>query len=1291
MAIALATHIFSGLHLHAQPPRLSDLVEPMVDAANSRFFYFNSATRPFGMVNLSPDMNLRGVWNTGYKYNEDTIRCFSHIHCWEMSGIPVLPTTGPFLGHLGPDVYGSTYTHADEVARPGYHRISLTRYGVTAELASTTRVGFHRYTYPAGDSSHILFDFTTVLGSAETKAADVRRVSDRAIEGSVTMEATVRRPRPVMVYFTAVFDKPFTRFGGWKDGRRLPDAKAVAGSRTGVFAGFKSSRGEQRMMKVAISYVSVEEAKRNLAAELPHWDFDRVVREAADEWDRWLGRIRIEGGTHTEQRRFYTDLWHALQGRRIMSDVSGTYIDNTGPDPRARRVPLDAQGRPKFHMYNSDSFWGAQWSLNTLWHLVYPEVTEAFVNSMLQMYDDGGLIPRGPSGGNYTYVMTGAATTPFITSAWLKGIRGFDIHKAYEGMRKNHMPGGMMSKAGYEHKTFKGGGIEEYISMGYIPYPLHPVKYGYHQDGAALTLEYAYQDFALAQLARQLGKEDDFAHFSKRSQHYRNLFNPAIGWMWVKDREGKWAEPVDILRYEHGWNEGNAAQYAWWVPHDVKGLIELHGGNDAFAAKLDRSFREARSHGFVSGISENPVDREMKRRVYLNYGNQPCMQTPFLFNYAGKPWMTQAWTRELVDSVYSGISPQKGYSGDEDQGLMGSLAVLLKIGLFSTDGGTSEKPFYEITSPVFNRITIALDPAYYPGGQFVIEAKGNGPTNKYIQAARLNGKRVDRPFFTHEELVRGGTLQLTMAAHPNTAWGNAATRTVNGDRRITDHGAFPDGTTDNAGAIQDAIDAAAAAGGGRVVIPEGRFLSGPVELKSNVELHLERGATLLGSPNRTDYGNTQPLSLLRASHAHGFSITGKGTIDGNGRALVADIIQLLKDGRLQDPEWRTKRPTEGSRANVINLRDCNGFTIRGVTIRDASAWTCKLERCRDLWIDSVHVEALAYWNNDGVDLDNCVNAKVTHSVFNTADDAICLKSGDARGRCENILIEDCTARSSASAFKMGTASAGGFKNITVRGLRVYDTYRSAIALEAVDGGIIEDIDISDVKGFNTGNAVFIKLGKRNRDDRHARVDGIRIRDVRVEVPAGKPDAGYEMEGPLLKYPPGYIPPTGRIVSVSPSNHSTKEKNVILYPHNTIPSSITGLPGHPVRNIVLEDVEVVYAGGGRPERAFLPIDSMHIVTEAADRYPEFSMFGELPVWGLYLRHAEGVTLKNVRLTLRQDDHRPALAADDVKGLTIDGLDVKGSGVAPAVHLRATTGADIGTLSVPGGRKAGVRRR
>lgn len=775
-AVAISVLLLNVFFVSAQvktstPISKTDLVEPMVDAANSRFFYFSSASRPFGMVNLSPDMVLKGTWNTGYRYNQDTIKCFSHIHCWEMSGIPVLPTTGVFKGQLGPDVYGSKYSHQQEIAKPGYHKVFLQTYDVSAELTSTTRVGFHRYTYPASAASHILFDFTTVLGSSETQRASVRKVNDRSIEGEVTMAATIRRPKPITIYFVADFDKAFDSFNGWKDGVLSPAANEVSGSHNGVYLSFATKTKEVRQMKVAISYVSVAEARNNMQTELPHWDFDRVVNESATEWNAWLSRIEVEGGTLTEQRRFYTDLWHALQGRRIVSDVSGTYIDNTGAKPRTGHIPLDAKGKPRFNEYNSDSFWGAQWSLNTLWHLVYPELTESFVNSLLQMYDDGGLIPRGPSGGNYTYVMTGAATTPFIVSAYLKGIRGFDINKAYEGMRKDHFPGGMMSKAGYEHTTFKGGGVEEYMELGYVPHPLSNIKYGFHMDGSAQTLEYSYHDYALAQLAKVMGKKEDYALFSKRALNYKNIFNKEIGWMWTKNREGKWNQPIDILQYEHGFEEGNAAQYTWWVPHDVKGLISLMGSADIFTNKLNESFVQARKHGFVSGKSENPTDQELLRKVYINYGNQPCMETPFLFNYAGKPWLTQYWTRQLIDSVYSGISPQKGYSGDEDQGLMGSLAVLLKMGLFSTNGGTSEKPFYEISSPVFNKITIHLNQKYYLGKQFVIEAKNNGPKNFYVQSASLNGAGLDRPWFWHETLVKGGTLILNMGASPNKAWG----------------------------------------------------------------------------------------------------------------------------------------------------------------------------------------------------------------------------------------------------------------------------------------------------------------------------------------------------------------------------------------------------------------------------------------------------------------------------------------------------------------------------------------
>ncbi|MDP4284875.1 MAG: GH92 family glycosyl hydrolase [Bacteroidota bacterium] len=749
-----------------------DLVEPMVDAANSRFFFFSSACRPFGMVNLSPDMVLNGTWGSGYRYNEDTIKCFSHIHGWELSGIPVLPTTGNFKGQLGPDKYGSSYSHKDEIAQPGYHKIVLKDYHITAELTSTDRVGFHRYTFPKSNESHILFDFTTDLGSSKTDSAVTRKISNTQLEGQVVMSATPRRPKPLTVYFVVEFDKPFQTFGGWKDGKIIPVKNVIRGEHTGAFVNFTTTKNDVRLMKVAISYVSIAQARNNLNRELPHWNFDRVVKESRSVWNQYLSRIDVEGGTLVERRRFYTDLWHALQGRRIVSDYSGTYIDNTGPNPVVRQIPLDKNGKPKFNEYNSDSFWGAQWSLNTLWDLVYPEVTESFINSLLSMYDDGGLIPRGPSGGNYTYVMTGATTTPFIVSAYMKGIRGFDITKAYAGMRKDHFPGGMMSKTGYEFNTSIGGGIEYYIKDGYVPFPLSEKRYGYHQDGGAQTLEYAYQDYAMSQMAKALGKKDDYNLFSRRAQNYKNLFDKEIGWMWLKNREGNWEQPVDILRYENGWEEGNAAQYTWFVPHDVKGLIGLMGGADNFTNKLNESFEKARSHGFVSGSAKNKEEQKRERRVYINYGNQPCMETPFLFNFSGAPWLTQYWTRQLIDSVYSGISPQKGYGGDEDQGLMGTLSVLLRMGIFSTNGGTSEKPYYEICSPVFSRIIIHLNPKYYPGKQFIIETKNNGLNDFYIQSAQLNGHPFNKPWIYHEELVKGGKLVLQMGKTPNKSWGS---------------------------------------------------------------------------------------------------------------------------------------------------------------------------------------------------------------------------------------------------------------------------------------------------------------------------------------------------------------------------------------------------------------------------------------------------------------------------------------------------------------------------------------
>jgi len=708
-----------------------DLVEPLVDAANSRWFFFSSATRPFGMVNLSPDMGLGGAWDSGYRYNQDTIRFFSHIHAWQLSGIPVLPTTGPNKGHLGPHAYGSKFSHEEEIVKPGYHKVFLQDYGITAELTSSTRVGFHRYTFPESEESSILLDLNTELGPSGTQSGYVNCISNTKLEGYAIMSPTRRRPHPTPVYFAIEFDKPIKELHAWQDGKELGKVKKFQGENGGVYVKFKTDKDEVIQMKVGISYVSEKQARLNLDGEISHWNFDQIVRESQEVWNDHLGRIQIEGNTLQQQRRFYTDLWHALQGRRIISDINGQYSDMTGSEKRTGQIPLDSKGRPKFNHYNSDSFWGAQWTLNTLWHLVYPEISEEFVNSMLMMYKDGGLIPRGPAGGNYTYVMTGASSTPFIVSAYMKGIRGYNIEDAYEGMRKNAMPGGIMSKAGYEHSTNVGGGLENYIEKGYVPYPNPNKNNGYHNDGTGQTLEYAYQDWCLAQMAKDLGKEEDYKMFMKRSSNYKNVFDSSIGWTRTREADGSWHEPFDKLEYHKGYVESNSVQATWFVPHDMYGLFELMGGADEAAAMLNRQFHIADQHDFVShNFRNDPFVKRERKRTWLNYGNQPSMQVGYIFNYAGQPWLTQNWTREVVKRIYSDLDPQNGYNGDEDQGLMGSLAVLMKMGIFEMRGGAASNPEVQIGSPIFDEITIKLNPDYYKGNEFVIEAMNNSDKNR---------------------------------------------------------------------------------------------------------------------------------------------------------------------------------------------------------------------------------------------------------------------------------------------------------------------------------------------------------------------------------------------------------------------------------------------------------------------------------------------------------------------------------------------------------------------------------
>lgn len=729
---------------------LVHMVYPLLDTENSRWFFFSSASRPFGMVNLNPDTEIKGDWGGGYKYTTDTIKGFSHVHEWQMSALSVMPVTitTENSANIFSDFY-SKFSHESEKIFPGYHSVTLDRYQIKAELTSTKRVGFHKYTFPTNAQKAILFNLNTILGPCENTNGILEKNNDYELSGSLVLSTNFRRPKPLTVYFKIKFNEPVSSM--------------ERDNATGNYLINFGKTKEEILMKAGISYTSAENAANNMQQELPHWDFDNVVSDSKNEWNNLLGRIQIEGGTETDQRRFYTDLWHALQGRKMISDANGAYPDNTGEKFRIGQLPLDANGKPKFNHYNSDAFWGAQWTINTLWGLAYPEIMDEFVHSLMQYYKDGGMIPRGPSGGNDTYVMTGASTTPFIVTAIQKGIVKDDLEAIYIALKKNHMLNGIMGKAGYEHSTNEGGGLKYYIQKGFVPYPLPEGNFGSHQDGASQTLEYAYQDWTLAQLAKKLNHKEDYDYFMTRSKNYQNVFDKTSGWMRPKNVEGKWRENYDPYEYENGFIESNGAQSTWFVPHDIEGLAELMGGKQKAVEKLNKQFETAKELKFTSGTSHDAELHPEFSRIPINFGNQPSIQTSFIFNALGRPDLTQYWTRNVVKETFSGLSPVTGYNGDEDQGLMGSLNVLLKIGLFQLNGGTDKESEYQIGSPIFTKVSIQLNQNYYKGKKIIIEAPQNSIENRYINEIKYNNTTVQNYTISHNAVTNGGELILEMS------------------------------------------------------------------------------------------------------------------------------------------------------------------------------------------------------------------------------------------------------------------------------------------------------------------------------------------------------------------------------------------------------------------------------------------------------------------------------------------------------------------------------------------------
>ncbi len=475
--------------------------------------------------------------------------------------------------------------------------------------------------------------------------------------------------------------------------------------------------------------------------------------------------------------------------------------------------------------------------------------------------------------------------------------------------------------------------------------------------------------------------------------------------------------------------------------------------------------------------------------------------------------------------------------------------------------------------------------------------------------------------------------------------------------KVTEYGVVSGGNTLNTLALQALIDRVNQAGGGTLVFPSGQYLSGSLEMKSNVSLYLKEGAVLLGSANPYDYkditmegkpespkkDDNSQMAFLVAYKANDFKIYGRGRIDGQGRKLALAIDSLHHTGERIDPKYnyRRMRPNETARPKLFRFSACKNVEILDLDLYNGSCWGLSFELCENLKLDHLKVVNRAYWNNDGIDITDCKNVQVTHCDVDSADDGICLKSYYPGHYNDSIYIANCTVKSSASALKFGTASHGGFKNVTIDSIEVFDTFRSAIAIESVDGGVIENIKVSNIVAKNTGNAIFIRLGHRS-GKQPGKIRNVHIKDIKVEVPFGRPDLDYDMRGPAVDFF-----------------------------HNPIPSSITGIPGHKVEDITIENVEITAPGRASKGMAYIPLGRLDQVPEKINDYPEFSMFGELPAWGFYVRHVKDITFKNVTLQLDDEDYRPAYIFDDVERVNLNNITLP-----PAAHKQIVLKKTVG---------------
>ena len=757
----------------AQEP-LTDYVDPRIGTAHSRWFFFTPAAVPFGMAKLAPTTdghlgNPNGWEAVGYDSRHTSIEGFANFHEFQVGGVVVAPTVGELQTVPGPldnpDAgYRSRFDKKDEVARPGYYSVLLKDYGVKAELTATERVGFHRYTFPATEEANLIFNIGTRMGeSGPVRDASVTYTDDGRIEGWVVTEPAYvdiyQKGATVTMYFSAVLDAEPAAWGAFSGEQTFAGERSRTGVGAGLYLRFDTRERQQVGLKIGLSYTSVENARLNLEKEAARKDFDRVRREANDTWEEALGRLRVEGGLHDDRVKFYTGLFHALLGRGLASDVNGAYPANDGT---VGQIALDGAGKPEHHYYNTDAIWGAYWNLTQLWSIAYPEYSADWVASQLLVYKDAGWLGDGIACSKYVSGVGTNFTGLAIAAAYNCGIRNFDVALGYQAARKNEL--------GSEGRPAGAGKLDvgKFVSQGYSPY-LPELGMQTTPDGsgfaASHTLEYSFSAYAVAQMARQLGHEADYEQLKKLSGGWELLFDPETKYIRPRDRSGEFIADFDPYAAWAGFQEGNAVQYTYYVPHDIDRLVEMVG-REEFNNRLDSTFLISRESVFGGGKTINAFAGV---HAYYNHGNQPNLHISALFNFSGKPWLSQKWMRTICNEFYGTEEIHGyGYGQDEDQGQLGAWYVMASMGLFDAKGLTAPDPTFQIGSPLFDKVTIRLNPDYYTGKEFVIETTGNTPENYYIGSLELDGKPLQSVQLPFAEVVGGGTLRVNLAAEPNT-------------------------------------------------------------------------------------------------------------------------------------------------------------------------------------------------------------------------------------------------------------------------------------------------------------------------------------------------------------------------------------------------------------------------------------------------------------------------------------------------------------------------------------------